>query len=114
VVTSAAAGAGHLGFWEDPETRPLFLGLVRSAVTDPEAAEMLRRVMVEGPLAVIGRASGAPGGELRAMLAGSHLMGIVLIRHILRVEPVASADVETLVRLLSPAVQRYLRDLGLP
>jgi AcrR family transcriptional regulator len=102
-----------LGFWEDPETRPLFLGLVRSAVTDPEAAEMLRRVMTEGPLAVISRASGSVDGELRAMLAGSHLIGIVLVRHILRVEPVASADVETLVGLLSPAVQRYLtEDLG--
>jgi AcrR family transcriptional regulator len=104
-----------LGFWEDPETRPLFLGLVRSAVTDPEAAATLRRVMTEGPLAVVARASGSPDGELRAMLAGSHLLGIVLIRHILRVEPVASADVETLVGLLRPAVQRYLTGpLGQP
>jgi AcrR family transcriptional regulator len=104
-----------LGFWEDPETRPLFLGLIRSAVTDPEAAAMLRRVMTEGPLALIGRASASPDGQLRTMLAASHLMGIVLIRHILRVEPVASAETETLVRLLSPAVQRYLTgDLAQP
>jgi hypothetical protein len=69
---------------------------------------MLRGLLTEGPLTAVARASGAPDGQLRAMLAGSHLMGIVLIRHILRVEPIASADVETLVRLISPAVQRYL------
>jgi hypothetical protein len=69
---------------------------------------MLTRALTEGPLTVVARASGTPDGELRAMLAGSHLMGVVLIRHILRAEPVASSDVETLVRLVSPAVQRYL------
>ena len=37
-----------------------------------------------------------PDGELRAMLAASHVMGVVLLRYILRVEPMVSADIETL------------------
>ena len=97
-----------LGTWEDPAVRPVFMGLMRSAVSDRHAADMLRELLAEGPLTVLGRATGSPDGDLRAMLAGSHLMGIAMLRFVLRVEPVASADIETLVRMLSPAIQHYL------
>jgi hypothetical protein len=69
---------------------------------------MVRRMLVEGPFVALAKATNAPGGELRAMLVGSHIMGVALLRYILRVEPMASAPPEELVRLLSPAIQRYL------
>ena len=42
------------------------------------------------------------------MLAASHIMGVALLRYILRIEPLASADVETLARLIGPSVGAYL------
>jgi len=49
---------------------------------------------------------------LRLEAAISQMVGIVLIRHILRVEPMASAQVDELVDLLAPTIQRYLGGLA--
>lgn len=102
-----------LGLWEDPEINPLFMGVVRSAATDPNAAAMVRHLLAKGPLVALAQAIDAPDGELRAMLAASHVMGVALLRYILRVEPMASTDIETLAGMISPAVQHYLTgDVG--
>jgi AcrR family transcriptional regulator len=97
-----------LHLWDDAATKPLLLGLVRSAVSDPLAAEKVRQLLTDGPLVAISDALGLPDGRLRAQMAGSHVMGVAMLRHILRVEPVASAELETLVRILSPVLQHYL------
>ncbi len=99
-----------LGLWEDPLVKPRFMGVVRSAATDPQAAEMVRRLLAEGPLAALARATGGPGGELGAMLAASHIMGVALLRYILHIEPLASMDIETLARAIGPTVGRYLME----
>jgi AcrR family transcriptional regulator len=102
-----------LGVWEAPRTQPLLLGAVRSAATDPVAAEMVRSLLAEGPFMALTQVLDTPDGELRSMLAASHIMGVAMLRYILRVEPMASADIETLASMISPAVQRYLAgDLG--
>jgi AcrR family transcriptional regulator len=99
-----------IGLWDDPTVGPQLLALVRSAVSDPLAAEMVRGLLTQGPLSAAARATGRPDGELRALLAGSHVVGLMLLRHILRVEPVASADGDTLARLIGPALQHYLAE----
>jgi hypothetical protein len=45
--------------------------------------------------------------ELRASLAASHLVGLAFVRYVVRLEPVASADRETLVAEVGPTIQRY-------
>ena len=47
--------------WDRPEVRPLLLGIVRSATTDPVAAGMIRRLLAEGPFLALARADGPPG-----------------------------------------------------
>jgi hypothetical protein len=84
------------------------MGVVRSAATDPLAADMVRKFLAEGPFMMLARAIGTPDAELRAMLIASHLMGVALLRYILRVEPMASASVDTLAAIAGPVVQRYL------
>ena len=39
----------------------------------------------------------APSPELRAALAGSQMVGIIMARYVVRVEPIATCDPETLV-----------------
>ena len=46
--------------------------------------------------------------KLRTTLAGSQLVGLGVIRYVLKVEPLASADVETVVAAIAPTLQRYL------
>ncbi|MDA8238506.1 MAG: TetR family transcriptional regulator [Chloroflexi bacterium] len=97
-----------LDLWDAPWTRPLMLGLLRSAATDPVAAAMLRRVLAEGPFAAMARASDRPDADLRAALVGSQLVGLAMARYIVAVEPLASAPREVVARALGPTLQRYL------
>jgi AcrR family transcriptional regulator len=97
-----------LSAWESPTTAPLILGIVRSATTDPIAAGMLQQFLTHGPLNQIGGALGWPDGQLRAVLAGSHLIGLAMARYVIKIEPLASADIETIVRMVGPTIQRYL------
>ncbi len=97
-----------LGVWEAPETRPLILGMLRSATTDPVAAGMLRKLLTEGPFMVAGQAIGRPDGQLRVTLVGSHLIGLAMARYVVGVEPLASADIETVIGIVSTVLQHYL------
>jgi hypothetical protein len=45
---------------------------------------------------------------VRAGLCASQILGIGLVRYVLKLEPIASADVDTMVRLVGPNLQRYL------
>ena len=102
-----------LELWDRPEVRPLLLGVVRSASTDPVAAAMLRRMLAEGPLLTLATALDRPDAGLRAALAGSQLIGLAMARLVVGVEPLASADREVLARAVGPTIQRYLvGDLG--
>ncbi len=102
-----------LDLWDSPAMHQLMLGIVRSAATDPVAAGMLRRVLAEGPFLAMARATDRPDADLRATLVGSQLVGLAMARYVVKVEPIASADLEVLARAIGPTLQRYLTgDLG--
>lgn len=102
-----------LELWETPAMRPLLLGVIRSATTDPIAAGMLRQLLAEGPILALVRAIDRPDAPLRATLVGSQLVGLMMARYVIGVEPVASAPREAIVRAIGPTIQRYLTgDLG--
>jgi AcrR family transcriptional regulator len=53
--------------------------------------------------------------EVRAGLCASQVLGLGLVRYVLKLEPVASADVDTVVTMVGPNLQRYLTgDLDSP
>jgi AcrR family transcriptional regulator len=102
-----------LDLWDRPEIRPLLLGLVRSATTDPVAGAMMRQLLEAGPLLAIASALDRPDARLRASLAGSQFIGLLLARFVVGVEPLASADRAVVVAAVGPTIQRYLvGDLG--
>jgi AcrR family transcriptional regulator len=97
-----------LELWGAPHTRPLMLGIVRSAASDAVAAQLLRQILAEGPFAAIAKAIDRPDAELRATLVGSQLVGLAMARYIVGAEPLASAPVEVVARAVGPTIQRYL------
>jgi len=97
-----------LSAWDSPRSREQLLGLVRSAVTNEAAADMLRGFISRELLGRIARGVQAPDPDLRATLVGSQLIGLGMARYVLRVEPLASADPEKVVALLAPTIERYL------
>jgi AcrR family transcriptional regulator len=102
-----------LDIWDEPATRSVMLGIVRSATTDPVAAAMLRRMISEGPVLALAAALDRPDATLRATLAGSQVVGLLMVRYVIGVEPLASASEDVLVRTVGATIQHYLTgDLG--
>ncbi|MFE2850659.1 TetR family transcriptional regulator [Streptomyces lavendulae] len=99
-----------LGIWENPVSRAPLLAVIRSALTHEAAATVLRGLILRRVLERVAADLDVPDPTLRAELAASHMIGIALLRYVVRVEPLASADPETIVALVAPTLQRYLTE----
>ncbi|MFE5820083.1 TetR family transcriptional regulator [Streptomyces sp. NPDC056479] len=96
------------GLWENPVSRKPLLAIVRSAVNNEAAASVFRRLVSAQLLRRIAGEIDAPDAELRAELAASQLVGIAMLRYVIKIEPVASADVEQIIARVAPVVQGHL------
>jgi len=94
--------------WDREGGRNPILILVRAATTEPKAAEMLAAFMRERLFAPLMQRLGSDRPDLRATLAASQLVGMGLARHVLQVEPLASAKPAEVVDWYGPTLQRYL------
>jgi AcrR family transcriptional regulator len=85
--------------------------LLRTGVTNEDAAERMRAIFAGqlGPLVV--KLSGDPAGApQRAALAASQVLGMALCRYVLRLPPVVAMTHEDIVAWIGPTLQRYLVD----
>jgi hypothetical protein len=82
--------------------------LLRSALTDERVLRMLREFMVETVFGPIVRQLRADQPELRAGLFASQMIGLAIVRLIIGLEPLASADPDRVVAIIAPNLQRYL------
>jgi AcrR family transcriptional regulator len=99
---------GYLGFADSDKSRNAMLALLRSAVSSEKAAAMLREFFTAELLPSIALHSGKPDAYLRASMVAAHLIGIAMLRHVLRIEPLAKASTDDLVALATPAIEQYL------
>ncbi|MYV42762.1 TetR family transcriptional regulator, partial [Streptomyces sp. SID1328] len=97
-----------LGLWENPATRTPLLAIVRSAVNNDTAAAVFRRLISAQLLLRIAGRLDVPDAELRVELAAAQLVGTAMLRYVIKVEPLASADLERIVARLAPVVQGHL------
>lgn len=81
------------------------VALTRNCLTHPEAARVMRDEVMCDRAAAVARSIGGDDAELRATLIGACLIGVTMARHVLHMEPVASASREDLERLLEPALR---------
>ncbi|MEU0028834.1 TetR family transcriptional regulator [Streptomyces sp. NPDC006335] len=96
------------GVWENPATRMPLLAIVRSAVTNETAAAVFRRLVASQLLRRIADQVDLPDAELRAELAAAQLVGTAMLRYVIKVEPLASTDVEQIIARVAPVVQHHL------
>ncbi|MFC8365460.1 TetR family transcriptional regulator [Streptomyces griseorubiginosus] len=96
------------GIWENPTTRTPLLAIVRSAVNNETAAAVFRRMVASQLLRRIAAQVDAPDAELRAELAAAQLIGTAMLRYVIKVEPLASADPEQIIARVAPVVQGHL------
>nr|WSY52763.1 TetR family transcriptional regulator [Streptomyces sp. NBC_00886] len=96
------------GVWENPATRTPLLAIVRSAVNNEAAAAVFRRLVVSQVLGRVAAQLKVPDAELRAELAAAQLVGTAMLRYVIKVEPLASADLEQIIARVAPVVQGHL------
>lgn len=97
-----------LGIWEQPGFREPVLALVRSALSEPGSERALREYFETQLLPRVAAVAQGPDPERQAALAASHVVGVVLARHVLGLGVLASPTIDELARQIAPAVQDYL------
>jgi AcrR family transcriptional regulator len=95
--------------WEGGLSDEPLIVLLRSAITNENAAEQLRTVfgaqVAKALAAIVDDPAEAP---TRAGLVSTQMLGLALCRYILRLPPIVALDAEALIATVSDTVQRYL------
>ncbi len=98
-----------LAAWGNPNLRPAAAAAIRSAMGQGPVARMLREFLRrEIMLRLATRLGDAEDAEVRAELAASQLVGLIVVRYIVGFEPVASLSDEEVVARVAPVVQYHL------
>jgi AcrR family transcriptional regulator len=115
IVAAGPDGVGErlvrtfLSVWDSPAGISA-AALLRSALSHEWSARMLREFLTSQILGkIIQNLDLDPKqAQLRTTLAASQIVGLAMMRYLLKVEPLASAPRETLVAAVGPTIQRYL------
>ena len=95
---------------ENPEARARMTGIVRAAATEPEAARMVRELLMREVWAPAAELLGVDDAELRMNLVGSQMVGLVMARYVVEAQPLASLPPDEVVAAIGPTLQRYLTE----
>ena len=98
--------------WDDVASRGSFIAMLRSAMSNEDIADLLRRFLERELLSILAGSLDSPDAGLRAALAGSQMIGFATARYIVRVEPLASAAAEEVIPLLGATLQVALAPAG--
>jgi AcrR family transcriptional regulator len=93
---------------EQPELHQRLTGVVRAAAAEPEVARMLREFLTRELLEPAAELLGSDDGPFRANLVGSQLVGLVMARYVIGIEPLASMPPEAVAAAIAPTLRRYL------
>jgi AcrR family transcriptional regulator len=98
-----------LRLWESPAQHSL-VAFLRGTIGSKAKTLLLREVVTRTIISRI--MAGVPGAPaevaMRGNLVATQMVGIMLVRYVVRLEPLASASPEDVVRLVAPNVQHYL------
>ena len=98
---------------EDEGARQALLGRIRSAASEPAAADSVRE-MIGAQLTDFARLMQGDRPDIRASLLATQFLGMVFARYIVRVEPLASMDGEEIANSLGPTFDLYLAGPSTP
>ena len=85
-----------------------FAALMLSVASQEVAARMMGEFLTTTVFGRVAEVIGVDRPDVRAGLCGSQVLGLGLVRYVLKLQPLASADVDTLVAMVAPNLQRYL------
>lgn len=99
---------------EDERARDRVISLVRTALGHDFAATILRQFIMREVLHRIAKELDVDDGELRATAVATQIVGLMVVRYGVRVEPLASASIEEVAERIGPVVQWHLTGYPAP
>ena len=96
--------------WDPPERRQVLVALLRSSMTSDEGARALREFLNREIFGRIALATGASDPQLRGSLAGAQMLGMAVMRYVLKVPALVDAPNALIVERLGPILQAHLVD----
>jgi AcrR family transcriptional regulator len=93
---------------EQPEVHEQLTGIVRGAASSPEMARMMREFLTRAVFEPLAAALDVEQPLLRATLVGSQVVGLLMARYVVAVEPLASLPPRALAAAVAPTLERYL------
>jgi AcrR family transcriptional regulator len=114
VFEPGVAGAGErllrlfLSVWDDPDTRLPLLAIVRASLAEEGPESLLQQGILRMVLVPLRAALPPEEADRRVQLVLSQLVGLVVTRYLLALEPLASLPAEEVVADVAPTLQRYL------
>ncbi len=110
--------------WENPEVRPQLLKDLISALTDDAGADKMRSFMSAQSSHLFSQLGKALDSSqtmdlkqtaemlnvppLNINAAQAQVWGMVILRYVLKLEPLASAPADEILAVFAPTIQRYL------
>jgi AcrR family transcriptional regulator len=104
----ARFAAWMVGVLEDPQSRIVMTGMARAAAAEPELADLVRELVSARIVGGIAGGLDDADAPLRASLVASQVIGVIMARYVIRIEPLASLAADELVEALGPNLHRYL------
>jgi AcrR family transcriptional regulator len=97
-----------LGVFESEQGRSQIIGLVRAAASEPAAARLVRDLLTREVFTPLAEGIGSDDAAYRASLVGSQIVGLVMARYIVALEPLASRGQAAVAAAIAPSLQHYL------
>lgn len=92
----------------DPAAREDLMALARTGVAAGHAVTGLQEFIEVGVVDRVAAMIGVPDARMRSALITSYLMGVAVMRYGVRLEPLASASDEEVIRMVAPVIQDLL------
>ena len=99
---------------DQPGRSERVIRLLHTALGQEFAARMIRQFVMREVLKRIAKELGDEDSELRASFAATQVVGLVVARYGIRIEPLASASSDEVVARIGPVVQWHLMGNPLP
>ena len=92
----------------DPAARDDLMSLARTGVSAGQAVTGLQEFIEIGVMDRVAGMIGVPDARMRSALITSYLLGVATMRYGVRLEPLASASDEEVIRMVAPVIQDLL------
>ncbi|WP_413455403.1 TetR family transcriptional regulator [Glutamicibacter sp. FR1] len=102
------AGSRLLTTWRKPAFRTAATAIIRGLISSSSATKILRPFLQKEIFSRLGSRLPEESAEPRVALVASQIIGLIVARYIIDLEPLASMDDEQVIELVAPAIQRYL------